>query len=75
MAKAKPRRAAKAANPRRRAAGSTKGSDSPAADPLLDKTLTAVKDHARLAGVSPVQYIRGVMTGRFPRLSPRELGE
>jgi hypothetical protein len=47
----------------------------PALDPLVPKTLTAVADRARIAGVTPIQYVRGVMTGRFERLSPRELGE
>jgi hypothetical protein len=28
-----------------------------------------------MSGVSPIQYVRGVMTGRYPRLSPREIGE
>jgi hypothetical protein len=44
-------------------------------DPLVQRTLDAVKEQARMTGVSPIQYVRGVMTGRYPRLSPRELGE
>jgi hypothetical protein len=51
------------------------GARPPSADPLLEKTLAAVADRARMAGVSPAAYIRGVMTGRYERLSPRELGE
>jgi len=44
-------------------------------DPLVQRTLDAVKEQARMTGVSPIQYVRGIMTGRYPRLSPRELGE
>ena len=45
------------------------------AGPVVATDARAVEGHARMAGVSSVQYIRGVMTGRYPRLSPRELGE
>jgi hypothetical protein len=44
-------------------------------DPLVQRTLDAVKEQARMTGVSPIQYVRGIMTGRYARLSPRELGE
>ena len=65
---------AKSTRPRKRpAAGAPKASAG--ADPLVQGTLDAVKELARTAGVSPIQYVRGVMTGRYPRLSPRELGE
>ena len=67
---------AKAKRPAKRAStGSRKATGGGGQDPLLERTLAAVEGHARMAGVSSVQYIRGVMTGRYPRLSPRELGE
>ena len=65
---------AKSTRPRKRAAAGTRRA-SAGADPLVQGTLDAVKELARTAGVSPIQYVRGVMTGRYPRLSPRELGE
>ena len=66
---------AKAKRPTKRASAGGKKAAGGAQDPLLQRTLAAVEGHARMAGVSSVQYIRGVMTGRYPRLSPRELGE
>ena len=67
---AKTKRAARRPAARPRKAGGTGG-----VDPLVQRTLDAVKEQARMTGVSPIQYVRGVMTGRYPRLSPRELGE
>jgi hypothetical protein len=67
---AKSTRTAKRPPARRRKAAGTGG-----ADPLVQRTLDAVREQARMTGISPIQYVRGVMTGRYPRLSPRELGE
>jgi hypothetical protein len=68
---------AKSTRPTKRRATRTRkaGAAGGGVDPLVQRTLDAVKEQARMTGVSPIQYVRGVMTGRYPRLSPRELGE
>jgi hypothetical protein len=59
----------------RRSGGAKSKAGAASPDPLVQRTLDAVREKAQLEGVSPIQYVRGVLTGRYARLTPRDLGE